>query len=199
FALRRAALGVVRILIEAGLAVDLHAALGQALAQQPQTTAAAVTDELFDCHLERLRGYYADKDYTPQQFEAVAATGVHDMHDFDRRMRAIADFSRRPAAGIISAAHKRARNILKKAAASSELVVDPTLFADPHEQNLAAALTQQKQAFDQALSAQAYPDALASLADLAQPLDAFFEHVMVMADEHETRNNRLALLTALDQ
>lgn len=199
FALRRTALGVLRTLIEAGLSLDLHTAIGKALTLQPQATNAAVVGELFEFHLERLRGYFSDQGYTPQQFEAVAATGVHDMGDFDQRMQALAGFIDLPAANIVCGAHKRARNILKKQTATDGLSVDPTLFSDPHELDLAAALAEQKQTFDQALSTQAYPDALASLADLAQPLDAFFEHVMVMAEQDDIRHNRLALLEILDK
>lgn len=199
FALRRGALAVLRTLIEAGLSVDLYAAIHKALAVQPETVADSVCTDLFEFHMERLRGYYADRGYTPEQFEAVAATGVHDMLDFNRRMRAISGFITLPAASVVCGAHKRARNLLKKNSEGAAITLDTALLADSHEQALADALSHQAQVFAQAMDNQAYPDALTSLADLAEPLDAFFEHVMVMTDDDQLRHNRLALLATLDE
>src|SRR5699024_12775191 len=110
FALRRAALGVLRIVIEAGLSLDLAAAINHALSLQPVAAAVDSADNLLAFHLDRLRGYYAEQGFASEQFEAVAATGVTDMVDFDQRLRAVADFVKLPAAAIVSGAHKPARS-----------------------------------------------------------------------------------------
>jgi len=203
FALRRAALGVLRTLIEGELRLDLRAAIAHTLRLQPVTEATAradeLADELFAFHLERLRGYYAEQGYAPAEFAAVAATGTRDMLDFEQRLRAVASFTELAHAAIVCGAHKRARNLLKKNGQADQLSINPELFSDQHEQQLNHALAQQQQQFAPAIAAHDYPLALASLAELAQPLDAFFEHVMVMVDDPGIRNNRLALLAALDQ
>lgn len=199
FALRRAAVAVLRTLIEGELSIDLRAAIDKALSLQLEPAPGSVAAALFNFHMERLRGYYADKGFTPEQFDAVAATKVGDMLDFDHRIKAIAGFIALPQAAIVCGAHKRARNLLKKNAESDGFAFAPALLQDHYEQDLADALSQQQQAFDQAMTVQAYPDALASLADLAQPLDAFFDHVLVMANDDELRRNRLALLASLDE
>lgn len=199
FALRRAALGVLRIIVEAGLELDLAAAIRQALAVQPANAPLDTADELFDFHLDRLRGYYSDQGFSTEQFEAVAATRVTDMVDFDRRIRAIAEFIKLPAAAVVSGAHKRARNLLRKSGADGSGAVKGQLLTDTHAQALATALAEQHKTFSAAVAAQDYAKGLASLASLAQPLDAFFEHVMVMTDDDTLRANRLALLATLDQ
>ncbi len=197
FALRRAALGVLRTLIEGGLSIDLKAAVGKAVLLQPVATEFDVGQVLLDFHLERLRGYYVDQGYTPEAFEAVAATGVTDMLDFDRRIAAVGLFVELPAAAVVCGAHKRARNLLKTNDAHRR-PVDSSLLTDANEQRLATALSRQEQAFEQALAGHDYSTALSSLAELAEPLDAFFDHVMVMTDDEALRHNRLALLAALD-
>lgn len=199
FALRRAALGVLRIIIEGGLTLNLTAAIEKALAVQPANAPLDTVDELLDFHLDRLRGYYADQGFTPEQFEAVAATGVTDMGDFDQRIRAIAGFIGLPAASVVAGAHKRARNLLKKNKIETHIAINTELLTESQEQTLAQALSEQQRTFDQALGKHAYADALTSLATLAQPLDAFFDQVMVMADDEALRNNRLALLATLDE
>src|SRR5699024_5611404 len=199
FALRRAALGVLRIIIEADLQLDLSAAIGTALAVQAVDTATATADELFAFHIDRLRGYYADQGFSAEQFEAVIATGVTDMGDFDRRLRAVAEFIKLPAAAVVSAAHKRARNLLKRSAVDASVNIDEALLADARAKALAGALAEQQKTFDTALDDRDYARGLSSLATLAQPLDAFFEHVMVMTDDAALRSNRLALLAALDR
>src|SRR5699024_2903452 len=190
--------GVLRTLIEGDLSLDLRAAIDQALSLQPKAATEPIAVDLFDFHLERLRGYYAERGYTAEQFAAVAANEGSDMLDFDRRIRAIAGFITLPQAAIVSAAHKRARNLLKKKEISTYMAVDQALLSDRYEQALAVALARQQQTFERAMATRAYAQALASLAELAEPLDAFFDHVMVMTDNDELRRNRLALLATLD-
>lgn len=198
FALRRAALGVLRIIIEGQLTIDLRGAIEKALTVQPANAPLDTVDELLEFHFDRLRGYYAEQGFTPEQFEAIVTTHITDLRDFDQRIHAVAGFIKLPAAVVVCGAHKRARNLLKKNAGASGMTIDPGLLKEEEELTLADALSEQLRAFDHALSKQAYADALASLAALAEPLDAFFEHVMVMTDDEALRNNRLALLATLD-
>lgn len=199
FALRRAALGVLRIIIEAGLRLNLAAAITTALAAQPAQAPLDTADELLAFHLDRLRGYYLEQGFAVEQFEAVAATGCTDMYDFDQRIHALAEFTRLPTAAVVSAAHKRARNLLRKNPLPADTSLDHALLSNPYAQALSTALNEQHKTFTAALNAHDHARALTSLAALAEPLDAFFEHVMVMTDDIALRNNRLALLTTLDQ
>ena len=199
FALRRAALGVLRILIEGKLALALPALLDQALAEQPlavdrDTVAAA----LVDFHTERLRAYLADAGIGAQVFDAVAATGVEQPLDFQRRATAVAAFLDDPAARALGAAHKRIRNILKKNPDAAD-AIDAACLQAPAEQQLAGALAELEQALPTHLQQQDYRGALHRLAQLQAPVDAFFDEVMVMSDDDRLRANRLALLAALDR
>ncbi|MGH8030573.1 MAG: glycine--tRNA ligase subunit beta, partial [Arenimonas sp.] len=158
--------------------------------------------DLFDFVLERLRAYYADKGVSAAQFDAVAeregADGV--LVDFDRRLRAVRDFAALPEADALAAANKRIRNILRKAAESGEMPsadVDMTLFTEVAEAALAGALADAYTDTDAHMAARDYAGMLRRLAALRGPVDAFFDGVMVMADDAALRGNRLALLKRL--
>jgi glycyl-tRNA synthetase beta chain len=223
FALRRAALGLARTLVEGGLELDLKAIFTEALELIPETALAAglkpgkdgkppaldtgkrrslLVDELYDFVIERLRGYYAEQGFTGEQFEAVLAVAPASLADFDRRLRAVAEFGRRPEALSLAAANKRVANILRKqaeevGAPAVGAAVDPAHFQADAERDLAAALQAAKAETATALADGDYTAVLARLAQLQSPVDAFFDSVLVNAEEPAVRANRLALLGQL--
>ena len=200
FGLRRAALGVLRTVIEAGLVLDLRAELGAALTNQPVDAETDTLDALWMFHMERLRGYYADQGIAGDRFDAVADLGLTDLVDFDRRIRAVDDFGRDADAQIVCGAHKRIRNILRRNAdEADDRRFDGNTLQEPAERELAEAYRTQREAVAQALAANDPAAALRALSALARPLDGFFDQVMVMAEDETLRRNRLALLSALDR
>ncbi|MCD9048146.1 glycine--tRNA ligase subunit beta [Luteimonas sp. MHLX1A] len=154
-------------------------------------------DELYDFILDRLRGYYEDRGVPPQHFAAVAALKPASLYDFDRRIDAIGNFAALPEAEALAAADKRIRNILRKADIDVPAQVDPGLFTEPAERALAEAVEAVHGETTQALADGDYVDALARLARLRPQVDAFFDAVMVNADDMAVRANRLALLKRL--
>lgn len=200
FGLRRAALGVLRTVIESGMVVNLRSELDAALATQPVEPADGSAEALWMFHMERLRGYYAERGIAGDRFEAVANLGITELQDFERRMVALDEFGRDTAALTVCGAHKRIRNILKRNASETG---DPGFVADKlvetAERDLATAYDHQKDAVAAAMQGHQPAKALNALAVLAEPLDAFFDQVMVMTDDSELRANRLALLASLDE
>jgi glycyl-tRNA synthetase beta chain len=160
----------------------------------------ALVDELHGFVLERLRGYYADQGVSAPQFDAVAASATGELAtllDFDRRLKAIAEFSGLPEAPALAAANKRIRNILRKSEdAIPPLVVEERLV-DPAERALHAALATAIADTEPLLAERDYVGVLRRLAALRAPVDAFFDGVMVMAEDPALRRNRLALLKRL--
>ncbi len=161
-----------------------------------RTDAARVTD-LQDFILDRLRNYYEERNVTPQQFDAVAALRPASLTDFDARLKAIAKFSRLPEAAALAAANKRARNILKKAEGEVPTTVDSALLSEDAERALAVALQAALADTDASLAARDYVAVLSRLARLRPDVDAFFDQVMVNAEDPAVRGNRLALLKQL--
>ncbi|MES1950572.1 glycine--tRNA ligase [Salinisphaera sp. S4-8] len=200
FGLRRAALGVLRTVIEAGLVLDLRAELGAALASQPVDADPDTLDALWMFHMERLRGYYADQGIAGDRFDAVADLGLTDLVDFDRRIRAVDDFGRDADAQIVCGAHKRIRNILRRNAdEADDRRFDSNTLQESAERELAEAYRTQREAVAESMAANDPAGALRALSALARPLDGFFDQVMVMAEDETLRRNRLALLGALDR
>jgi glycyl-tRNA synthetase beta chain len=223
FALRRAALGLARTLIEGGLDLDLRGSLVEALELIPDTALAAglksgkdgkapvlnaperraiLLDELHDFVFDRLRNYYADLGFDNAQFEAVLAVQPASLVDFDRRLRAVVAFGRQPEAASLAAANKRVANILRKQAEEAgatpiSRTVDPAHFEADAERELAAALAAARDDNDSALSAGDYTAVLARLSQLQVPVDTFFDNVLVNAENPAVRANRLALLAQL--
>ncbi|KAA0071646.1 glycine--tRNA ligase subunit beta [Rhodanobacter sp. T12-5] len=223
FALRRAALGLARTLIEGGLELDLRGSFVEALELLPDVALAAglkpgkdgkppalnagqrraiLLDELYDFVLDRLRGYYADQGFDNAQFEAVLAVQPASLADFDRRLRAVAAFGRRPEAISLAAANKRVANILRKQAEEAGApvvghVVHPVHFEADAERELADALASAQSDTAVALAAGDYTAVLARLSQLQAPVDTFFDSVLVNADDPAVRANRLALLGQL--
>ncbi|WP_421567649.1 glycine--tRNA ligase subunit beta [Stenotrophomonas sp. PD6] len=204
FALRRNALGLARTIIESGFDLDLRALLVTALAGLPvavQPSAERNTDalpqELYDFILDRLRGYYADKGVPATHFNAVAELKPASLYDFDRRVDAIGIFAALPEAEALAAANKRIRNILRKAEGEIPGMVDPALLAEPAESELAEAVEAAIDDSNASLHQKDYVSVLARLARLRAQVDAFFDGVMVNADDPALRGNRLALLKRL--
>jgi glycyl-tRNA synthetase beta chain len=202
FALRRNALAVARTLIEAGIDLDLDAALAKArdtvgVVGKEKNAALADIAELRDFILDRLRGYYADQAVPPQQFEAVSSLRPSSLLDFDRRLKAIGEFATLPEAEALAAANKRIRNILKKVEGPIPSAIDPALLEAGAERELADAVDQALSDTDDALARRDYVAVLGRLARLRPQVDAFFDKVMVNVDDPAVRNNRLALLQRL--
>lgn len=224
FALRRAALGLARTLIEGGLELDLRAAFAEALELLPEAAfvagvkpgkdgkppaidigqrRAALVDELADFVLDRLRGYYAEQGCPAGAYEAVLAVRPETLPDFGRRLRAVVEFGRLPEAASLAAANKRVANILRKQAEEGgEPVpvhwVDPAHFESDAERSLADALAAAGRDTAESLQRGDYTSVLKRLAQLQAPVDAFFEQVLVNAEDPAVRRNRLALLGRLE-
>ncbi len=199
FALRRAALGALRICIEGKLALDLGALLKSALDAQPAGKRDDATlKELVAFVMERLRGYYAEQQLPVEMFEAVNALGITAPLDFDARVCALRGFWEMPASKNLAAAHKRIRNILKQAGEGGVEVRADTL-RESEEKSLFDSMKRLDQSVHAAADRQDYGGGLRTLAELQQPVDAFFDKVMVMAPEEDLRSNRVALLRQLDR
>ncbi|WP_313247276.1 glycine--tRNA ligase subunit beta [Stenotrophomonas rhizophila] len=204
FALRRNALGLARTIIESGFDLDLRALVDSALAGLPtavQPSAERKTDalpqELYDFILDRLRGYYADKGVPATHFNAVAELKPASLYDLDRRIDAIGIFAALPEADALAAANKRIRNILRKAEGDIPGMVDPALLAEPAESELAEAVEAAIDDSNASLHHKDYVSVLNRLARLRPQVDAFFDAVMVNAEDPALRGNRLALLKRL--
>ena len=199
FGLRRAALGVVRILIERGVDVDLKTLIARAVDEQPDSKIAAdqLESELYTFIGDRLRGYFLDRDkgLGVETFEAVMVRQPASLVDFDRRLAAVQTFARLDQAQSLAAANKRIANILRKAGDPEGLAVSSKLFELEAEQTLHNALKNAREKAGPMLEQRRYAEILNELADLRDPVDRFFEDVMVMADDDAVRNNRLALLS----
>jgi glycyl-tRNA synthetase beta chain len=199
FALRRAALAVLRILVEKAIDLDLRETLGLAVGQFSAGTLADDTvDRTLAYSIERFRAWFEDEGIAAGTFRAVAALGLTRPLDIHRRVHAVHAFSVLPAAEALAAANKRVANILAKAGEEGGPGdVDPTRFQTPAEGALWEALQTAGSASAEQLAAGAYREALAALAALREPVDRFFDDVMVNTEDPELRANRLALLHAL--
>ncbi len=199
FGLRRAALGVLRILIERQQDLDLEALLRQAAGLLPAALKAeAVVVPVFDYMMERLRGYYLDTGITPDLFDAVLARRPTRPLDFHQRIRAVEEFRQLAESASLAAANKRIRNILRKTEEAIPDQVDAGQLQDEAEMQLAQALEQLSDTATTLFDAGRYTEGLQQLAALRQPVDRFFDEVMVMADDAALRANRLALLGSLE-
>ncbi len=222
FGLRRAALGVQRILIEKRLDLDLKQLIATALANvradierlraaaPPAAGARAlpgaelVAAEVYDFLMERLRAYYLERAPAPgsvavstEMFDAVLAARPAAPLDFDARLAALAAFLEMPEALSLTAAHKRIANILRKAGGAVPAVVDVLHLKEGAEVRLYDAMRALRDAVDAATAQRQYTAALGRLAQLRPAVDAFFDQVMVMDENPLLRANRLGLLAQL--
>lgn len=200
FALRRASLAVLRIMVEKQLPLDLAELLEAALALHGDNIKAP-QQTLKDCltyMMERFKAWYEDRGVSPQEFQSVAAMDLSNPLDFHQRITAVQSFNQLDSAEALAAANKRVSNILAKAnPAAVANQVDESLLQDPNEEALYCALKAKYSETAPLLEQKNYQSALTAVADLKGPIDDFFDNVMVMADEESLKNNRLALLKEL--
>jgi glycyl-tRNA synthetase beta chain len=204
FGLRRAAIGVLRILIERQLDLDLRALLERAVALQP-LTAVRTADDVYEYMLERLRAYYLEgagaaatsSAISTEMFDAVLATQPRSPLDFAQRLQGLAAFLELPEAASLTAANKRIANILRKAPGTPAAHVDVEALKAPAEVRLFDAMRALSKAVATATAQREYAAALGHLAQLRAAVDAFFDQVMVMDPDETLRANRLALLAEL--
>ncbi len=203
FALRRAALGVVRLLESAPKAPpvrDLLRWTADGLAARLDATLQLDAELLKEVEAfigERLRSHALESGVETNTVHAVAATDRKSVADFLLCASAVQAFSEDPRAESLIAANKRIANLLRQAETDAGQPLDESALREPAEQQLAAAMAAIEQALDRALAEADYPAALSELAALSQPVDDFFEAVMVMAEDVAVRRNRLALLARL--
>jgi len=198
FALRRAALGALRILSEHSLTLNLKNLLKFAAIELNDRIAEADTVEQVEAFmLERLRGLYADKGIAGDLFDCVAAVRPHDLADFEKRVQAVSEFRALPEAEALAAANKRIGNILKKAEGEVSGTIDPDRFEEDAERTLDARIVEMSATIAPMNQSGDYAGVLKALAGLRPVVDSFFDDVMVMADEPAVRNNRLSLLASL--
>ena len=198
FALRRAALGALRILIECKLDLDLKILLGYAAkAYADQLDANSAIDEVTGFMLERLKVYYTSQKISIDVYEAVIALKPTRPMDFDKRMHAVNEFRKLDEAESLAAANKRIGNILKKIEGKLPSLIEVNLLQESAEKVLNEQLQKISEDVSPQLDAGDYSSALKKLASLRDPVDAFFDQVMVMADDEALKNNRIAMLSQL--
>lgn len=197
FALRRAALGVLRIMVENSHPLNLLRLIQSAAEGYGDKIDGGTAQKVFAFMLERLRGYYRDQNISPAVFESVLSCQPPQPMDFDLRISAVNSFVDSEEAVGLSAANKRIHNLLKKADDVVDGQVDVALLEEEAEKSLHSRLDQIRQQLDDALQQNDYGTALKLLSGLRGSVDQFFDTVMVMADDQDIRNNRLALLSQL--
>jgi glycyl-tRNA synthetase beta chain len=200
FALRRHALGVLRILVEKQLPVDLVELLRTAYAQfaaVPNVTDS--TQAIYEFCMDRLRGLLRERGHAAGEIDAVLALNPTRLDDIVARLDAVREFASLAEAASLAAANKRISNILKKSEGGATGGVQVTLLIEAAEKALHAQLEQVAPRVQSQLAARDYTGALTALAALREPVDTFFNDVMVNAEDPALRANRLALLGALHQ
>ncbi|MCQ4325982.1 glycine--tRNA ligase subunit beta [Stutzerimonas stutzeri] len=198
YALRRAALGVLRILIEKQLDLDLVEAVNVAIGQfGTQVKSAGLADQVLEFIFDRLRARYEDEGVDVAAYLSVRAVQPGSALDFDQRVQAVQAFRTLPEAEALAAANKRVSNLLGKFEAGLPEAVEPRWFDNATEFSLYSAIQQAEQAVQPLAAARQYREALERLAHLRGPVDAFFEAVLVNAEDASVRANRYALLARL--
>lgn len=198
YALRRAALGVLRILIEKQLDLDLTGAVEFAVKQfGAKIKAAGLAEQVLEFIFDRLRARYEDEGIDVATYLSVRALKPGSALDFDQRVQAVQAFRKLPEAEALAAVNKRVSNLLGKAEGAIAEQVEPKYFDNANEFSLYSAIQQADQAVQPMAAARQYSEALARLAALRDPVDAFFEAVMVNAEDAKVRANRYALLSRL--
>ncbi|WP_309683651.1 glycine--tRNA ligase subunit beta [Polaromonas sp.] len=198
FALRRHALGVIRMLVEKDLPLglgELVDAAGPVFGDRIAHAPRALTDFIYD----RLAGSLREQGYSAQEVDAVLALRPQRLGDVAKRLAAVRAFAALPEAPALAAANKRVGNILKKAAGTVDAKINPALLQETAEKSLAEALQTVAPKAEAAFASGDYAASLQALAALKGPVDAFFDGVMVNAEDPALRANRLGLLATLHQ
>lgn len=197
FALRRASVAVLRLLVEQQRDMDLRELLTLAFNQhQSLSEGEAVIEQVLAYMLDRFRAWYEEQSIPVAVFQAVSAKQLSQPLDIDQRVQAVNFFRQLPQAEALAAANKRVANILAKAAAVPDSVNVDALQEDA-EKALYAAVVEQQKRVEPLFANRQYKEALTALASLREVVDTFFDQVMVMADDDTLKNNRLALLQKL--
>jgi glycyl-tRNA synthetase beta chain len=200
YALRRASLGVLRTIIERHLDLDLKQLIAMSAELfADKVDASKVEQEVFDYIIERLRAYYLDRGILADVFDAVSALAPSRPLDFDKRIKAVTVFRGLAEAESLAAANKRVGNILKKSATKSVSTINESLFTEEAEKNLFDVLNTLSKTVEPLFVSGDYETALSQLSSLRDPVDAFFDSVMVMAEDDDVKNNRIALLHTMNQ
>jgi glycyl-tRNA synthetase beta chain len=197
FALRRAALGLARLLVEHRLALDAVELVQDAAAGYAGGTPATLPGEVHAFVLERLRSYLREQDFAPDEIESVLADAPGRLDLVVPRLEAVRVFRRMPEAESLAAANKRIRNILRKAEFASGSA-DPALLREDAEKALHVALERIRAEVEAKAAAGEYTESLRLLARVRPEVDRFFDEVLVNAEEPRLRENRLRLLAALE-
>lgn len=198
FALRRAALGILRIMIEKHLSLDLHQLIQYANDNYADLPNQNTIADSFAFILDRLRSWYGEQGVTSDVFAAVMAKQPHSPLDFQHRIDAVSQFKHLPESSALAAANKRVSKLLiKEGKEDITRDIQATLLESDDEKNLAELIIAKKQVVDPLYQKAEYTQALTELASLREPVDKFFENVMVMVDDDKIRDNRLALLANL--
>lgn len=199
FGLRRSAIGIVRILIEKKLTLDLAELINYAVKcyQKPLENTDTV-QQVFNFIYERMRFWYQEQDITTDVFSAVSALNINRPYDFHQRVQAVQIFKKLQEAESLSVANKRVSNILSKYTENiASQAIDEKLFESDEERDLAIAIQKQIAIVTPLYQSAKYVDVLTQLATLRHPVDHFFDKVLVMADDKKIRENRLLLLKQL--
>ena len=200
FGLRRAALGMMRVMIENELDLNLPELIGQSLALHPAVEQSEeLVNEIYDFIISRLRAYYAGLGISAEQFEAVRVCRPVSPVDFHARIAAVKAFATMPEAEALSAANKRIQNILKKVEGELPEQVNPELLTEAAEQALYEQLVSLQAQVAAELKQGDYTTAIRQMATLRAAVDQFFDEVMVMSEDENIRQNRLALLNTIHQ
>lgn len=198
FALRRAAIGLVRIMVEKQLALDLVPLIEKTMELlQDKINNPATQDQVLDFILGRFRAWYQEQGIEVDVIQSVLARRPTRPADFDARVKAVTHFRTLDAASSLAAANKRVANILAKTELAEDVAVNAALLKENAELALWRDLYQVKDDVDALIADFNYQEALVLLASLREPVDNFFDHVMVMDEDSSVRNNRLALLRTL--
>lgn len=198
FALRRAALGILRLIVEKGFDLDLRECLAQAQANYPQLAAQpALVDTVLAYMIERFRAWYEDEKIPVEVFLAVTAKNLSRPLDINQRVHAVHRFSQLPEAEALASANKRVSNILAKADVAQLPALNIALLKEAAERELGDQICALAQKAAPLFAQRKYRDGLEQLAGLRASVDKFFDEVMVMVDDEVVRNNRLALLSML--
>ena len=198
FALRRASLGVLRIIVEKGYNLDLVDLIAKAKSLfGDKLSNDNVESDVIDFMLGRFRAWYQDEGFSVDIIQAVLARRPTKPADFDQRVKAVSHFRELDAAEALAAANKRVGNILAKNEAELAETVNESLLAEDAEKQLAEKIAHYQVELAPAFAAHDYQTILASLADLREVVDTFFDNVMVMADDEAVKLNRLTMLSQL--
>ncbi len=198
FALRRASIGVLNILIKGELNLDLRELLVCAADQHRDLPKAqGLAEDVLTYVLDRFRAWGQEEGISAEMYLAVRARPLTKPLDFARRLRAVKAFAQREEATALAAANKRVSNILSKQSHDGSAEVDASLLTEEAEKHLYHEITNRRDSVAPLFAGGHYMEALDTLATLRQPVDDFFDQVMVMADDSAVRNNRLALLASL--